>query len=80
MPKGGCFGENEWIYGEITDRCPVMYIHEFTDVFLAFNHYQQGYLPHSGGWADQPALLMHYMSIVTSEKIKNDERLAKRGN
>jgi len=80
MPDGGCFGNQEWIYGEITDRCPVMYVHEFNEAFVAYNHYQNGHLPHSGGWADQPAKLMTLMDIVTSEKNKNDERMAKRGN
>ncbi len=67
MPEGGCHGEAEWVDGEITDRCPMIWALEYHPVFEAANWMDQGVLPHSGGWADQPAALMALAKVVQDE-------------
>lgn len=70
MPEGGCIEEAEWISGEVTDRCPIMWAQEFGVVFTAAAWLDRGVLPHAGGWADQPALLMSLAQVVLDEQRK----------
>jgi len=53
----------EWVEGEHTE-CPVLIANENSDVFRAYNYAEKGILPHSGGWAEQPAVLMRLVNIV----------------
>jgi len=39
-------------------------------VFRAANFAEKNILPHSGGWADQPAKLMRYIEIINLERAK----------
>jgi len=68
MPADGCHGEAEWITGEITDRCPLMWAAEFATVFDAARWLDKGVLPHSGGWAEQPAILMQLAQVALDEQ------------
>jgi len=67
MPEGGCHGTTEWITGYITDRCPVVYVDEYALAFKAHVWAKRGFLPFSGGWAEQPAKLMEQVSIIMHE-------------
>jgi hypothetical protein len=58
----------EWVEGYETE-CPVQWIAEYSLVFRAYNYSEQGILPHSGGWADQPAKLMDMIAIVKRERM-----------
>jgi len=74
MPADGCWGEAEWISGEITDRCPLMWARDYSVVFTAAHWLERGVLPHAGGWADQPAVLMELAGIVIDEHRKSAPR------
>lgn len=47
--------------------CPSIWHNEYADVFTAFDYLERNILPHSGGWADQPAKLMELVQIVADE-------------
>lgn len=53
--------------GLITDECPVLWLDEYATVVRAALHLKQGLLPHSGGWAEQPAILMQLAEIFNNE-------------
>jgi len=53
--------------GEET-KCPVLFYAEFDHVFSAYKYHKEGILPHSGGWADQPANLMAFVEIIKSRE------------
>jgi len=74
MPEGGCYEEAEWVTGHVTDACPVMWINEYAVVFEAYNFMEKGFLPYRGGWAEQPAALMRYISIVNEEAVKAERK------
>ena len=57
---------------ENTTECPVLSYGELSIVFEAAKQYNKGVMPHSGGWADQPAKLMRFISIVNAEKASQD--------
>jgi len=65
-----CYGELEWVFGEITDRCPMIWAREYAIVFTAAAWMDRGVLPHSGGWADQPAVLMQLAQVALDEQRK----------
>lgn len=67
MPDGGCTEEAEYVDGIITDRCPVMWYADCSILFQSFNWMERGFLPFSGGWADQPALFMDALNVVIEE-------------
>jgi hypothetical protein len=47
----------------------VQYFGQFSTVFNAVNYYDKGHLPHSGGWAEQPAALMMMVETVVQERF-----------
>jgi len=51
--------------------CPVQWYKEMQVVFSAAKHYNNGFLPNAGGWADQPAKLMEFIKIANAEKAKH---------
>jgi len=58
----------DWLdMGEET-KCPVLFYAEFNHVFSAYKYHKEGILPHSGGWADQPANLMAFVEIIKSRE------------
>jgi len=70
MPNGGCHGMKEWVVGHETDVCPVMWINEYSSAFDAYLWSDKGMLPFRGGWADQPAMLMQCVDIISAEHNK----------
>lgn len=42
------------------------------DAFELFNHYQEGFLPHSGGIYDQPEILLEIIELVGIVKRERD--------
>jgi len=58
-----CHEVQEWVEGEETE-CPVLYLKQFAPVFIAYNEIEEYGLPHSGGWAEQPAKLMQYVKLI----------------
>ena len=44
--------------GLVTECCPVLWIDEFATVIRTHIYLEKGILPHAGGWAEQPAVLM----------------------
>jgi hypothetical protein len=78
MPEKGCFGDDEWLEGEVTDRCPVMYIHEYADIFEAYTWMEKGHLPYKGGLYEQPALLLECVSVIEQEVATDASRRLKR--
>jgi len=63
MPSGGCVGENEWVSEVITDRCPVMYIGDWSMAFDAYRYIDKA-LPYSGGSLEQPIAMMQAIDII----------------
>lgn len=53
-----CKQEAEWVEGLFTDECPVLWLQDYAQVARSHLFMQKGILPHDGGWADQPAVLM----------------------
>jgi len=51
----------------ITECCPVLWQSEFAQVIHAHVWNDKGVLPHEGGWADQPAVLMGLAGIFSQE-------------
>ena len=66
---------DEWVAGEITE-CPSKWFNEYALVFETHSYLDRGVLPHSGGWADQPAKLMMLAGFVASEVVRRDKRRA----
>jgi hypothetical protein len=62
-----CKREAEWVDGLITHECPVLWLSEYVSIIRAHMFLQKGALPHTGGWADQPAVLMQLTEKFTSE-------------
>jgi hypothetical protein len=62
------------IKGEERSRCPRRSFYEnphlINTIISAYNHYQNGYLPHSGGLQDQSALFANLMGLVQSTIAK----------
>jgi len=77
MPKGGCHGLQEWVDGEPSDRCPVMYTNDYSLVFDAYLGIENHCYPESGGLFDQPAKLMGFVSIVQGVNAGNMKRRSK---
>jgi len=66
----------EWVTGEFT-KCPSLWYNEYRVVFDAYVYWvDRNTLPHSGGWADQPARLMSLVDIVASE-VERQSKLQK---
>jgi hypothetical protein len=53
-----CQHEAEWVDGLTSEQCPVLWLDKYSQVIKAYQYEERGILPHSGGWADQPALMM----------------------
>lgn len=53
--------------GLVTEICPVLWLGEFAQVARAWLWSQKGILPHAGGWADQPAVLMQLVEKFGNE-------------
>jgi len=77
MPKGGCNEELEYITGHVTKGCPVMYVSDYGVVFQSYIWAKRGFLPHDGGWADQPARLMQGVDIVWDVVAEEELRRAR---
>ena len=59
--------EAEWVEGLVTEECPVLWLPEMMQVIHAHRYASQGILPHAGGWADQPAVLMQMVEHFNNE-------------
>jgi len=62
-----CRHEAEWVDGMVTEECPVLWIPQLSHVIRGHLFAEKGILPHAGGWADQPAVLMQLIEKFTSE-------------
>lgn len=60
------------IDGHIETECPVQWYGELDVVFVAADHYNRGMMPHAGGWADQPAKLMRFVTIANGERVRQN--------
>lgn len=67
MPIDGCIETQEWIDGEITDRCPVMWVSEYNSGFEAYTWSEKGVMPLGDGWLREPAVFMEVISIINDE-------------
>lgn len=74
MPDGGCLGKEEWILDHVSDRCPVMYVAQYSVLFSAYAWAERGFLPFSGGWAEQPADTITGLDIVYNAVHEKHER------
>jgi hypothetical protein len=45
----------------------VLWLDEYAQVIRTHLHLEKGILPHSGGWAEQPAVLMQLVETFKSE-------------
>lgn len=61
----------------VSDRCPVMYVAQYNDLFAAYQWSVRGHLPFAGGWAEQPADLITGLGIVYGAIADADEKEAK---
>lgn len=50
----------------VTECCPVLWLEEFDTVVRTHVYLEKGILPHGGGWAEQPAVLMGLAEIFRS--------------
>ena len=69
MPSGGCIESQPWekIEGIIDYACPVVYLHEYHQVFEAYQWFvNDRILPYSGGRLEQPYLIMQYIDLIRS--------------
>jgi hypothetical protein len=67
MPERGCVADHptEWIQGLFDCVCPVVYLHEYHQVFEAFEWLERDrILPYSGGFLEQPFLIMEYITPI----------------
>jgi hypothetical protein len=62
---GACQQRAEWVDGLVTEQCPVLWLDEYGQVVRAHLHLKQGILPHSGGWAEQPGILMQLVEVFS---------------
>ena len=61
-------------------RCPTSQAEEDGRMaFQAFQNYQRGFLPHEGGWLDQPAVLREIIAVASMEVGKIERELAEQG-
>lgn len=61
-----CKHEAEWVDGLITAECPVLWLEDYAVIARAYLYQEKGFLPHAGGWADQPAVLMQLLEKFTN--------------
>ena len=69
MPSGGCVEDEPWekIEGIVDHTCPVVYLHEYHQVFEAYQWFANDrILPYSGGRLEQPYLIMQYIDLIRS--------------
>ncbi len=69
MPSGGCIEQAPWekIEGIIDYACPVVYLHEYHQVFDAYEWFvNERILPYGGGRLEQPYLIMEYLTLIRS--------------
>lgn len=67
MPSGGCVADHptEWLQGLFDYVCPVVYLHEYHQVFEAFEWLERDrILPYAGGFLEQPFLIMEYITLI----------------
>jgi len=62
-----CKQEAEWVNGLVTECCPVLWLEEYAQVVRAHIYLEKGILPHAGGWAEQPAILMQLVEVFKNE-------------
>ncbi|MEI8350096.1 MAG: hypothetical protein WCI77_08070 [Candidatus Omnitrophota bacterium] len=60
---------DKWQIGEIKfQRCPKKIVnYEVNIYFQAYRRFQQGFLPNSGGWIEQPAKFNDIIDILEAE-------------
>jgi hypothetical protein len=69
MPSGGCIESSPWekIDGIIDRACPVVYLHEYYQIFEAYTWFvNDRVLPYGGGRLEQPYLIMEYLNLIRS--------------
>ena len=49
-------------------ECPNLNLPQFEKYFTAFNFYKAGFLPHEGGWLNQPNTFIDVMQIILKEE------------
>jgi hypothetical protein len=46
------------------ETCPVMHMIEYEHYLVGYRMAERGFLPHAGGWADQPAHWVAALEVV----------------
>jgi len=78
MPAAGCYGEQEWVGGHVTDRCPVMYQADYSPLFHAYIWAKRGFLPYGNkGWLEQPVGLVSGLDIMFNAAAEDEAIRAK---
>jgi len=78
MPTRGCHGTQVWVGDVATDRCPVMFQHEYSHLFQMHFWAAKGFLPFRGGWAEQPMGVITALTIMFNEETKQNVAADKR--
>lgn len=61
------------------ETCPVFLMSERVHAFRLLTMFDHGFLPRSGGWEDQDAIVIDQIEIVTAARSRVDaERAAER--
>ena len=69
MPDGGCStaAPTEWLANMFDTTCPVVYLHEYGQIFDAYEWFTiDRILPYAGGRLEQPFLIMQYLTLIRS--------------
>lgn len=53
---------------EASIKCPNLDLPKFEKYFTAFNFYKAGFLPHEGGWLNQPNTFIDIIQIIAREE------------
>jgi hypothetical protein len=69
-PIPGAWKLYDWEF----QRCPLKIITRQSAAYLrAYNFFNKGYLPNTGGWMEQPVKFIEAMEIIEREVIKIQE-------
>jgi len=73
-PIQGAWKLGDWEF----ERCPLKIVtRESLDYVRAYIFFQNGYLPHAGGWTDQSAKFIDAVEIIENEISKIREEAEK---
>lgn len=51
-------------------------MHRYNDYFLAWDMREKGFLPHAGGWAEQPYYWIEALQIIDGQRAQRALELA----